>query len=77
MVRLASGLTRAYLFMLQVNEGSALTAGALIARLELDDPTKVKRAETFTGKHTEAWLLCMHAHHFAKKRHLPTIVLCC
>lgn len=33
-----------------MNEGSALTAGALIAKLELDDPTKVKRAETFTGK---------------------------
>lgn len=35
---------------LQVNEGSALTAGALIAGLDLDDPTKVKRAETFTGE---------------------------
>jgi acetyl-CoA carboxylase/biotin carboxylase 1 len=34
----------------QVNEGSALAAGALIATLELDDPTKVKRAETFTGE---------------------------
>ncbi len=33
-----------------MNEGSALTAGALIAKLELDDPTKVKRAETFTGE---------------------------
>jgi hypothetical protein len=38
------------LVLLQVNEGSALTAGALIAKLELDDPTKVKRAETFTGR---------------------------
>lgn len=34
----------------QVNEGSALAAGALIATLGLDDPTKVKRAETFTGE---------------------------
>lgn len=35
---------------LQVNEGSALASGALIATLDLDDPTKVKRAETFTGE---------------------------
>lgn len=34
---------------LQVNEGSALNAGELIARMELDDPSKVKRAEKFTG----------------------------
>jgi len=43
-----------------VNEGSALAPGALIATLELDDPTKVKRAETFTGKPTKAgnfWFL--------------------
>jgi acetyl-CoA carboxylase/biotin carboxylase 1 len=32
-----------------VNEGSALSAGELIARLDLDDPSKVKRAEKFTG----------------------------
>ena len=30
-----------------VNEGAALAAGDLIARLDLDDPTKVKRAEAF------------------------------
>jgi pyruvate/2-oxoglutarate dehydrogenase complex dihydrolipoamide acyltransferase (E2) component len=40
----------------QVNEGSALAAGALIAKLELDDPTKVKRAETFTGVCAAVWL---------------------
>ena len=43
----------------QVNEGSALTAGAVIAKLELDDPTKVKRAETFTGEwsgHQQHWV---------------------
>lgn len=32
-----------------VNEGAALAAGELIARMELDDPSKVKRAEKFTG----------------------------
>lgn len=45
---------------LQVNEGSALTAGALIAKLELDDPTKVKRAENFTGKaDVSGWTTCL------------------
>jgi hypothetical protein len=43
---------------LQVNEGSALTAGALIAKLELDDPTKVKRAENFIGK-AAIWATCL------------------
>lgn len=33
----------------QVNEGAALNSGTLIARMDLDDPTKVKRAEKFTG----------------------------
>jgi hypothetical protein len=44
----------------QVNEGSALTAGALIAKLELDDPTKVKRAENFNGK-ADIWLSYLSA----------------
>lgn len=32
-----------------VNEGAALNAGELIAKIELDDPTKVKRADEFKG----------------------------
>jgi hypothetical protein len=32
-----------------IPEGSSLSAGDQMARLELDDPTKVKRAELFTG----------------------------
>lgn len=46
---------------LQVNEGSALSAGALIAKLDLDDPTKVKRAEMYTGARLEGqggWRSC-------------------
>eukprot|EP00879_Flechtneria_rotunda_P003437 GHRR01003666.1.p1 GENE.GHRR01003666.1~~GHRR01003666.1.p1 ORF type:complete len:1583 (+),score=615.48 GHRR01003666.1:404-5152(+) len=34
----------------QVTEGAALSAGELIARMDLDDPSKVKRAEQFNGE---------------------------
>jgi acetyl-CoA carboxylase/biotin carboxylase 1 len=32
----------------EVNEGAALAAGELIARMQLDDPTQVRRAQNFT-----------------------------
>ena len=48
--RQSSSIPTHIMVVLQVNEGSALTSGALIATLDLDDPTKVKRAEGFTGE---------------------------
>lgn len=70
----------------QVNEGSALAAGALIATLELDDPTKVKRAETFTGEaphlspDTACVLMCKASlvcwHQFESLLSLPHLLRC-